>query len=38
MKNKVMPVLLAISLSAAGVMPTSSVFAANNTEAGIQIK
>lgn len=36
MKNKVMPVLLAISLSAAGVMPTSSVFAANNTEASIQ--
>ena len=36
MKRKIMSVLLAVSLSATGVMPTSSVFAANNTEAGIQ--
>lgn len=35
MKNKVMPVLLAVSLSVTAVVPAGSVFAENNTE-GIQ--
>lgn len=36
MKNKIMPVLLAVSLSVTAVVPAVSVFAENNTEAGIQ--
>ena len=36
MKRKIMPILLAVSLSVTAVVPVGSVFAENNTEAGIQ--